>query len=385
MRRILLCLTAVLLPLTIAAPAHAIDTIRPKLETAVLFDDDEGGNADVDDPAIWVHPTDKARSRVLVTAKNGGLYVYDLAGRELQHFATGEDGRFNNVDLYGDVAVVTDRGRDKLRFYRITDGTLADVTSPDVPWLFNSSPEQIEEQATGYGLAIHGNFAVVTRRHTPELGIFRIVASSHGYTYLKVDSLVLPSSFTLRDGSAWTPCLEPGELPQAEGLVVDPILGTLYIAQEDVALWRVQLIGGRFVGAPRMVERVREFGVPATFDPETEECVYDWTADPGEGGRIAADVEGLTIFRTGLVTGKLLVSAQGDNTFYTYDRLSNRPLSHFAIDGVQECDGAHVVNVALPGFPKGLLVVHDGQALPGSERAATNVKYVDAGFLNRRG
>ncbi len=117
---ILLCL-AVVLPLLAASPAHAAD-LRPKLETPPLFDDEAGGDADVDDPAIWVHPTRKERSRVIVTAKNGGLYVYDLRGRQTQHFAVPEGGRFNNVDLMGDVAVVTDRGLDKLRFYRIADG-----------------------------------------------------------------------------------------------------------------------------------------------------------------------------------------------------------------------------------------------------------------------
>jgi len=48
-------------------------------ETPVLYDDDEGGNASGDDPAIWVHPTDSSKSIVIVTAKEGGLRVYDLA------------------------------------------------------------------------------------------------------------------------------------------------------------------------------------------------------------------------------------------------------------------------------------------------------------------
>jgi len=34
-----------------------------------------------------------------------------------------------------------------------------------------------------------------------------------------------------------------------------------------------------------------------------------------------------------------------------------------------------------PGYPNGLLVVHDGDALPDQERNSTNVKYVDASFL----
>src|SRR5262249_22130516 len=158
------------------------------------------------------------------------------------------------------------------------------------------------------------------------------------------------------------------------------------------ALWRLQTVGGHFVGQARIVERTKEFGVPATFDPVSEECVVNGP-DPGFGGRIAADVEGLTIFQTGRLTGTLLVSSQGDNTFFTFDRLTNRPLSHFAVvtgrsgspDGSEDCDGADVVNTPLPGYPHGLLVVHDGDNTPdvldadGEVRANTNFKYLDAG------
>src|SRR5215217_5343493 len=52
-----------------------------------------------DDPAIWVHPTDPARSLIIGTDKKQGLDVYDLGGKRVQ---TLPDGRMNNVDLrYG--------------------------------------------------------------------------------------------------------------------------------------------------------------------------------------------------------------------------------------------------------------------------------------------
>jgi 3-phytase len=104
-------------------------------ETPALYDDDEGGNASGDDPAIWVHPDDSRKSIVIVTAKEGGLRVYDVANEELQSIpatpaprADGVDGRYNNVDIaYGldqvgrtvDVAVVSDRYNDQLRFWVI--------------------------------------------------------------------------------------------------------------------------------------------------------------------------------------------------------------------------------------------------------------------------
>jgi 3-phytase len=389
-------------------PAHAAAVatapgVTPSLETPPLFDDDEGGNADADDPAIWVDHRRPARSLVIATAKDAGVRVYDLGGRELQSFAAppapdpdSEPGRFNNVDVvygvrvgYGaaDLAIVTDRGRDQLRIYRIDPllRRLVDVTAADVPFLFSKDQDEVNEATTGYGLAAytrHGTgYAVASRRHTSSLGLFRLQPRGDRVGYQRVDTLALPASFRLPDGTRWQPCDEPGVGPQVEGMTVDG--DTLYAAQEDVGLWRLSVRGDR-LRAPSIVDRVREYGVPATYDPETEECTLDWSRDPGFGGtRISADVEGLTIYDSGHGRGYLLVSSQGDSTFLAYDRRTNRFLARFAItdgpaaDGAQHSDGTAVVSASLGrAFPGGLLVVHDGENT-GAARPSTNFKYVD--------
>ncbi|WP_285681024.1 phytase [Actinoplanes sp. NBRC 103695] len=379
-----------------------------RVETPALFDDADGGDADADDPAIWVHPWDRTRTRIIGTAKNGGLRVYDLGGREVQAIAApaapgpeDEAGRFNNVDVVSgfrlagrrtDLAVVTDRGRDQLRVYRIDPATalLTDVTVADAPLLFSDDQDEVNEQATGYGLAMRGDLAVVSRRHATRLGTWRLVERHGRVTYREVDTLDLPGTFTLRDGGSWAPCAEPGEDPQVEGMIVDAENGVLYAGQEDVGLWRIGLgRDGRF-GRKSIVERTAEFGVPGTYDPETEECVPDTANDPGEGGRIRADVEGAAIYPTARGEGYLLVSSQGDSTFYVYDRRTNRPLSRFAVvdgprtDGVQHSDGAAATSVPLPGYPRGLLVLHDGENTPDEGRVSTNFKYVDWRRLNYR-
>jgi len=58
----------------------ALPTVAAVLETPPKFDADAGGNADADDPAIWVHPKDAASSLALTTLKKGGLDVYDPSG-----------------------------------------------------------------------------------------------------------------------------------------------------------------------------------------------------------------------------------------------------------------------------------------------------------------
>ncbi len=383
---------------TLAAGAPALASERParettaKVETPALYDDEAGGDADADDPAIWVNQANRSRSLVIGTAKNGGLRVYDLSGREVQTIATPEGGRFNNVDLISgfklgnqrvDLAVVTDRGLDKLRIYRISATGLTDVTSADAPLLFSKDEAEVEEQATGYGLATYDRYAVVSRRHSTRLGIFRLEEKHGRVTYRTSDTLDLPSSFRLPNGGTWSPCEEPGEGPQVEGMVVDVEAGVLYAAQEDVALWRINLAGGTFSSIPRIVERTKEYGVPATWNAATEECDLDAGNDPGAGGRITADVEGAAIYSTGKRDGYLIVSSQGDSKFYVYDRRTNKPVTLFTvtdgpkIDGVQHSDGAAVTSVALPGYPKGLLVLHDGENTPDDGRTSTNFKFID--------
>jgi 3-phytase len=395
MRRTAGIVALVALSTVVAAPAQAGGKnnreITANVETPALFDDEAGGDADADDPAIWVNRIDKAKSRVIGTAKNGGLRVYDLTGREVQSIAPPADGRFNNVDVMTgfrlggrtvDLAVVTDRGLDRLRIYRIeATGRLTDVTAGDVPLLFSRDQDEVATQATGYGLATYRKYAVVSRRHSTRLGIFRLEERGGQVTYRNTDLLDLPEQFRLPNGTTWSPCAEPGEGPQVEGMVVDAEAGVLYAAQEDVALWRIRLDGDQFAGVPRVVERVAEYGVPATYDPATEECVLG--ADPGFGGRIHADVEGATIYSTGRRDGYLIVSSQGDSRFYVYDRRTNRPVTGFQVvdgrrtDGVQHSDGAAATSVPLPGYPRGLLVLHDGENTPDEGRVSTDFKYVD--------
>lgn len=71
-----------------------------------MFADEAGGDADADDPAIWVDEAHPNRSLVVATAKNAGLRVYDLNGVQRQAItpppAPGPDdepGRFNNVAI----------------------------------------------------------------------------------------------------------------------------------------------------------------------------------------------------------------------------------------------------------------------------------------------
>ncbi|MEU2549526.1 phytase [Streptomyces roseolus] len=407
-------LTALAAALSVVAAVPATPQpvgVTARVETPVVYDDEAGGNADADDPAVWVDPSRPGRSLVIGTLKEGGLDVYGLDGRRIQHIAAppapGEDaapGRFNNVDLvHGfelngrptDLAVVSDRGRDRIRAYAIDPAALAagraplrDVTAADVAPVFATSEAEVDEQTTSYGLSAYRDgddaYVVVSQRERSRLRLLELEDRGGRVGYRTQDTLDLPQSFALPNGTTWRPCADPGELPQVEGMAVDQEEHVLYAAQEAVGLWRVEIDDEEFE-RPELLDRVRQYGTPWTYDETEEECVLDTANDPGFGGEhLSADAEGVTVYHGGDGTGYVLASSQGDDTFAVYAREgANAYLGSFSVtdgpatDGVQHSDGATVVNVPLgSAFPKGLLVTHDGEATPADgDREGTNFKF----------
>ncbi|RSN43563.1 hydrolase [Amycolatopsis sp. WAC 04197] len=396
---------AALLPLPLlaasllaAVPAEAGQNPSPVAQTRAYVDDKGANpaNADADDPAIWVHPKNPSASVVLGTLKEGGLAAFDLKARQLQHLAVPEGGRFNNVDVVGDLAVVSDRGRDRVRVYRIDPAgaaagsrVLRDVTDPSAPPVFSASESEVDEQRTAYGLTAGrdprtgARWVAVTRRHETRVALLRLVDKADGTVgTAPIGTIDLPSEFRLPNGKTWSPCGEPDERPQLEGSVLDTANRVLYTAQEDVGIWRIPVHGAGF-GRPELIDKVRSFGVPQRFDEATEECVADGP-DPGFGGKwLTADAEGLA-----LADGKLLASSQGDSRFVVYDR-DGTPRRDFRVvagrgtDSVEHSDGAAITTRPLgPLFPHGLLVVHDGERRPaatdpsGEELATTGFAFV---------
>ncbi|GAT74558.1 3-phytase [Microbacterium sp. HM58-2] len=378
-------------------PKPEPEPLTAVLETPALWDEDD---ADADDPAIWVDEDSPEDSLVIATAKEAGIYVYDLAGQEVQHIAPdpapGEDdapGRYNNVALIHDfeldgeevdLAVASDKGMDDLGIFVIDDGELTEVTAPDAGWIFSASQEEINGEHTAYGLTTwqdeDGAYALVSRNSETDVALLELQAHDDGTVgWEKVRTLALPAEFTMPDGSSWTTCDDPGQYAQVEGMAVDEKTGTAYLGQELVGIWKVD---ADLTGEPELVDTAVEFGLPGTYDAEADECVYG--ENPGFGGDVLrTDIEGLTIYRTKGKKGYLLASSQGDDSYAVYElRGDNEYVGSFRtadgdVDSTQHSDGADVVNVSLPGFDGGLLVLQDGDNTPeGEDESSTNFKYL---------
>ena len=144
---------------------------------------------------------------------------------------------------------------------------------------------------------------------------------------------------------------------QSEGCVVDPRTARLYVAEEDVGIWRFD---ARASGSTTAVKLA---GV--------------------DGKRLVADVEGLAIAAEGAGSGGWLVaSSQGDNTFSVYRLADERFAGRFRIaegrlGSTQETDGIAVMTGDFgPAFPQGLMVAQDGENSP-----AQNFKLVGWGKI----
>lgn len=400
-------------------------SVQARLETVDRFDDDAGGNADADDPAIWVHPSDEEDSIVIATLKEGGIDVYDLNGMLLQRVPGGPgltpdspNRRFNNVDivynfeLQGrevDLAVVSNRGTDKLSIFVIDKAAaeargepLRDVTAANAPYIFVSSIAELGEERAAQGLAAmnlsddeEGPFvAFVSRNDRRDVAELRLFAASGGkVSYSIRRRFQLPGSYVLPNGQTWVPCTdENGAEGFAEGMAIDRYNGQLYIAQEKVGLIRTPLAspGSSF----RVVDKVRHFGTPydRVFDEEEEEfvCNFREAEDPGFGGpNLQEDVEGVAIYESEDGKGHVLVSSQGNNIYAVYDRRGNNAfrgtfkVTDGMVDETSETDGMHVSNANFGGqFSSGLIVAHDGENTPevldseGESRDNTNFKFI---------
>jgi 3-phytase len=404
--------------------------VTATLETRSHFDDDVGFNTDVDDPAIWIHPSDKSKSIVAATLKGGGMDVYDLHGKLLQHIAAApapacainqfkcndnKGGRFNNADIiYNfqlgkeilDLVVVSDRGLDKVSVYRVNQGDhtlspLTDITAANQDFIFSSNQDEVNESFTAYGLTVvktDKTYAFVSQNSTTNVAQLELYDNGQGQVaYRDLQTLIFPYSFVLPNGERWTPCAgDDIKKPQFEGMVADIEHNTLYLAQEDVGVWRTSLSKPGDQTQWELFAKVEDYGIPYSrswVEKEQEyNCSLNRANNLGFGNpELYADVEGLTIYQASDGKGYLLVSSQGNNTVALYDRTSRKFIDSFtvadgAVDGVNETDGLMVVNANLGGdFQQGLLVMQDGQDDPkvfnaaGEPREGSNFKYISWG------
>lgn len=323
-------------PRVVAAPTATL--VAATLETEPVANDGDAA----DDPAIWVHPTDPSLSLIIATNKKGALDVHDLTGKRLQSLP---DGRMNNVDVRDGfmlggkrVALVAASNRtDKsLALYRVDVGSRRLVNLLAAP-----IPTGLDDP---YGLCMYRsarNGAIYVFINNSDDGLirqWRIREKRGSVVAERVRDIVVGS--------------------QAEGCVADDETGALYVAEEDVGLWR--------------------------YSAEPDGASKRTPIDTVEGGRLKDDVEGVAIYAQPQGRGYIVLSNQGADNYAVYRREGNNEFVGFfavtandelGIDGISETDGLEVTSTPLgPQFPRGLFIAQDGRNI--TPRGRQNYKIV---------
>lgn len=286
---------------------------------------------DTDDPAIWINPADPAKSLIVGTDKNtdGALYVYDLDG----HIVRRVEGlqRPNNVDIASglvldghpvDIAVTTERERQRLRIYALPD--MRCVERGDLT-VFNGDRERAPMGISLYRRPRDGvMFAFVGGKSGPAegyIGQYRLEDDGTGHV-----KMTLVRQFGRYSGRK-----------EIEAIAVDQELGYVYYSDETFG--------------------VRKYAAdPDATDPNRELALFGTTG-------FAGDHEGISIYKRPDGTGYILVSDQQANRFRVFPREGepekphSHPLLGIADVSAIESDGSEVTSTPLgPKFPHGLFV-----------------------------
>jgi 3-phytase len=301
------------------------------------------GQDAADDPAIWAGPAPvtiggvTTRGFVAGTDKKAGLYIYGLDGAVLQFLP---EGLLNNVDLTEGLTVggrpqvvlgASDRtpGKTGVALYLFDPAADAGVR----PW--GAITTDVVEPY-GFCFARRGTeIHAVLVGHEGEVRQFVLTADAAGQ----------PSAREVRRFDVGT---------ISEGCAADEATNALYIAEENVGLWRYGLD-------------------PATGATRT-------LIQPIAPGILVADAEGLTVIEDGAAR-YLIGSSQGDSTFPVWRIDGAAPVyaGRFvvrdgAVDRVTGTDGLAALGGPVgDAFPEGLVVVQDDINDVGTQ----NFKYID--------
>lgn len=321
-----------------AAPSLPVRDVEPAFATARL-------DHDPDDPSIWIHPTDPAKSLIVATMKvpapAGAIVVFDLDGR-IRQLIPGVD-RPNNVDVeYGvdiagqtvDIAVATERLKRQLRVFRIDPAAGQLVDLGGIPVLEG----QEGEAGAPMGIALY--------RRERDRGVFAIVAPKTGpaegylWQYRLSDNGGggLSAAFVRRLGNfSATSRRESNEI---EAVAVDDELGYVYYADEadGIHKWHA--------------------------DPDHPDASRELAHFGRDGFR--GDREGIAVYATPGGRGYIVCTDQLDgNTeyrVYARDGSPGNPHDHsreIAVvrGGADATDGLEISSRPLgPRFPDGIMV-----------------------------
>jgi 3-phytase len=319
------CATEIPIAKRIANATPAVTVVARGETTPVGTANDDAA----DDPAIWRNTANPAASLIVGTDKKAGIYVYDLTGKVMDFNIAGS---VNNVDLRDDVVI---GGQSSVLVVASDRSDLANAKL--ALFALDTSTSKLRALGTvnsGAGEA----YGVCLYRDMTGLYAFMIVKDGT-INQVKLDlSGPTPSGQIVRTMKLAT---------QSEGCVADEATERLYVAEEDVGLWR--------------------------FDAAATGATTPTKIAAADGKNIVADAEGVAFADDPKAGRFVIVSSQGDNAYTVYRADDDAYVGRFRISAgtvgaTEETDGIEVVVGDFgSAYPGGLFIAQDGFNAAGAQ------------------
>jgi len=316
-----------------------------------------------DDTCIWIHPNDREKSVVLGTNKNtspGGIYAWSLSGgASIWDNSSAENGLTNNVDLrYGfpagpeswDIVCSSNRSSRTLDVYRIETDENEDFLGLVKEGAIPIGDGWASGTDAPYGCAMFQTPTQYSCLLSDKVG-------NVGQFHLQFDAAANPGQRIIATRVAFWDVTKNNS--EVEGIVADDPAEVIYIAAEDLAIYRFETANNLVLPATSTTVAVPN-AVTGPFVPDVEGLTIWYSSEDGEGYLIASSQghgsESSDYYSTFAVFERSFTPGEPNAHIFNYE-LSAGPGS---IDEVTETDGIDVANLSLGAtYASGIMVAHD--------------------------
>jgi len=303
--------------------------VYPSSETQPVSSKDDAA----DDIAIWVNDLNVENTIIIGTNKQVGLDTYNLSGDLIKSYTF---GRINNVDIFQEFNV----GEEKFPLVigsNRTDNTIflgRLYSDGSIKKILKNDPKSFIEEVYG-----------ITSYNTNDMD-YVFISGKDGTLE---QWLIEDNKGTINMNLVRT--IKFNSI--VEGLVSDSYYEKLYVAEETVGLWEININPNIDLNKKLIFDTDKRY-----FKP---------------------DFEGVTLYKKDNGEGYIFISIQGSNSYAVLDRKSKEFKSVFRIkksnniDSVSDTDGIDLSQLSTNKFPEGLFIVQDGD----NDNQNQNFKFVN--------
>ena len=303
--------------------------VYPSSETQPVSSKDDAA----DDIAIWTNDLSVENSIIIGTNKQVGLDTYNLSGDLIKSYTF---GRINNVDIFQEFNV----GEEKFPLVigsNRTDNTIflgRLYSDGSIKKILKNDPKSFIEEV--YGITSYNSNDMDYVFISGKDGTLEqwLIEDNKGTINMNLIRTIKFHSIV-------------------EGLVSDSYYEKLYVAEETVGLWEININPNIDLNKKLIFDTDKRY-----FKP---------------------DFEGVTLYKKDNGEGYIFISIQGSNSYAVIDRKSKEFKSVFRIkksnniDSVSDTDGIDLSQLSTNKFPEGLFIVQDGD----NDNQNQNFKFVN--------